>query len=509
MALTVEQLVTRPHLATRVIAGADGVPRTIRWAHACEMADPWSWIGDGDLLMTTGLGVPAAEEAQVEYVERLAAVGAAGVAIGEDMAAPPLQPAMLEAADRCSLPLMLTRYDIPFIALARAVIEANNEVHLARIRQTEDVYEVLRRSSTEGLDLDGLMVALAEVVGCDVTVLDPSTARSVVRGGGLPAGLVEAVRGWAPGEHVEAPVRFQLADVVASAVVVPSPRPTVLVSWSAHGVVPDFTVLRHMAAAAALHQTRQFAERERSMRLGATLLSALLDQRIGGAAGRSQLAASGLGDGDLVLTACAPAADGPDLHLLHHQLGDLEVPHVMLHRPPLTYVLLRADPGVIQGLADALPAGATAGISDAVTSPDEFRTAQRQARWALHRAQERRLLMVHHSDDLGDSVFLPGDRDDSRAAARRVLGAVMEYDAAHDAHLMDSLRVFLVENRSWQRAAARLHVHKQTLVYRMRRIEELTARRLSDTADVAELWLALQAATVSGIVDPRPPGETT
>ena len=180
MALTVEQLVTRPQLATRVIAGADGVPRTIRWAHACEMADPWSWIGDGDLLMTTGLGVPAAEEAQVEYVERLAAVGAAGVAIGEDMAAPPLRPAMLEAADRCSLPLMLTRYDIPFIALARAVIEANNEVHLARIRQTEDVYEVLRRSSTEGLALDGLVVSLAEVVGCDVTVLDPSTARSVV-----------------------------------------------------------------------------------------------------------------------------------------------------------------------------------------------------------------------------------------------------------------------------------------------------------------------------------------
>ena len=109
--------------------------------------------------------------------------------------------------------------------------------------------------------------------------------------------------------------------------------------------------------------------------------------------------------------------------------------------------------------------------------------------------------MLHHSDDLGDSVFLPADRDDGRAAARRVLGAVMEYDAAQGAHLMESLRVFLQENRSWQRAAARLHVHKQTLVYRIRRIEQLTSRSLSDTADVAELWLALQAATASGLVD--------
>jgi purine catabolism regulator len=36
-------------------------------------------------------------------------------------------------------------------------------------------------------------------------------------------------------------------------------------------------------------------------------------------------------------------------------------------------------------------------------------------------------------------------------------------------------------------------VHKQTLVYRMRRVEELTGRRLDRTEDVAELWLALRA----------------
>jgi purine catabolism regulator len=44
-------------------------------------------------------------------------------------------------------------------------------------------------------------------------------------------------------------------------------------------------------------------------------------------------------------------------------------------------------------------------------------------------------------------------------------------------------------------------VHKQTLVYRMRRVETLTSRSLSDTGDVADLWLALQAATSSGLVD--------
>lgn len=501
MSLTVEQLAARPELATRVIAGESGLSRGIEWAHVCELPDPWEWVGDGDLLMTTGLGVPADPDAQVEYVERLAAVGAAGVAIGENMNAPPLDQRMLDAADRHGLPLLLTQREIPFIALARAVAEASAEADLARIHQTEHVYEVLRRSSTEDLDLAALIHALEQVVGCRLFVVDPTSARSLVPGEPVPDPVGKAVKQWRPGTHEEAPATFHLPDAEAAGVVVPSPRPAVLVAWSSAGPLPDSTVLRHMAAATALHQTRLFAERERSLRLGASLLAQLLDQRISAGASRGPLAAAGLGSTGLVLAACVGAPGKDDLHLLHHQLGDAGVPHLMLTRPPVTYLLLRDDPAAVGALTEGLSEGAAVGLSDPATSPGDLPTAQRQARWALHRAQERRLLVLHHSDDLGDSVFLPGDREDSRAAARRVLGPVLAYDETHSAHLMESLRAFLEENRSWQRAAERLHVHKQTLVYRMRRVEELTSRSLSDTADVAELWLALQAATSSGLVE--------
>lgn len=501
MPLTVEQLVSRAPLATRVVAGAVGAWHPIGWAHVCELSDPWHWVGQGDLLMTTGLGIPPSPEGQVAYVERLAVVGAAGVAVGDEMNAPPLHPAMYEAADRHGLPLLLTRRDVPFIAMARAVAEANTEEHLVRIDQTERVYEVLRRSSAEDIDLAGLLRALEAVVGCELCVVDPTTARSLTPADRLPAPLGEVVKSWSPGEQDEAPTMFVLPDARAVGVAVPSPRPAVLVAWTRSETLVDSTVLRHMAAATALHQTRLFAERERSLRLGASLLAQILDQRISAASARGQLAGVGLGDTDLVLAACMGAPEQQDLHLLHHQLGDAAVPHVMLHRPPLTYVLVRDEPTSLEGLAGALPDGATAGVSDPVTSPSELPTAQRQARWALHRAQERRLAVLHHSDELGDSVFLPGDREDSRAAARRVLGPVLAYDDAHRAHLVSSLRVFLQENRSWQRAADLLHIHKQTLVYRMRRVEELTSRSLSDTGDVADLWLALQAATASGLVE--------
>jgi purine catabolism regulator len=69
--------------------------------------------------------------------------------------------------------------------------------------------------------------------------------------------------------------------------------------------------------------------------------------------------------------------------------------------------------------------------------------------------------------------------------------------------LVASLRVFLECNRSWQRASARLGIHKQTLVYRIRRVEELTGRTLAETGDVAELWFALCALEMVQSAHPK------
>ncbi|MCU1653737.1 MAG: hypothetical protein JWQ60_4886, partial [Pseudonocardia sp.] len=62
--------------------------------------------------------------------------------------------------------------------------------------------------------------------------------------------------------------------------------------------------------------------------------------------------------------------------------------------------------------------------------------------------------------------------------------------------LVGSLATFLSCQRSWQRTGRALGVHKQTVLYRMRRVEQLTGRVLAETADLAELWVALQARSL-------------
>lgn len=87
----------------------------------------------------------------------------------------------------------------------------------------------------------------------------------------------------------------------------------------------------------------------------------------------------------------------------------------------------------------------------------------------------------------------PRSVPEARELVTQVLGPVISYDQEHGTDLLASLDVFLACNRSWLAASSHLSVHKQTLVYRMHRIEELTGRRLNDTASVSELWLAMRA----------------
>ena len=136
MSLTVRELTQIPFLRTRMHAGAAGAQRVISWAHVTEMARPWEWLEKGDLLMTVGLGIPLTPADQVAYIESLAAVEVSGLAIGEHMHAPPLSDAMLAAADRRALPILITAFEVPFIQISRTVAAASQPVTRRRASGT-------------------------------------------------------------------------------------------------------------------------------------------------------------------------------------------------------------------------------------------------------------------------------------------------------------------------------------------------------------------------------------
>ncbi|MFD7528152.1 PucR family transcriptional regulator [Streptomyces sp. NPDC059849] len=145
------------------------------------------------------------------------------------------------------------------------------------------------------------------------------------------------------------------------------------------------------------------------------------------------------------------------------------------------------------GLAD--DGRLTLGVSAAVHSPEGLRGALEEARHARRVAAARpgRVCAAGHHELASHVLLLPFVPDDVRRAfTARLLDPLREYDRRHRAELIPTLETFLDCDGSWTRCAARLHLHVNTLRYRVGRIEQLTGRDLSRLEDKLDFFLALR-----------------
>ncbi|MGW0336254.1 PucR family transcriptional regulator [Streptomyces sp. NPDC003011] len=83
--------------------------------------------------------------------------------------------------------------------------------------------------------------------------------------------------------------------------------------------------------------------------------------------------------------------------------------------------------------------------------------------------------------------------DLGRALADRVLGPLLRLEPADRDVLLETLATWLACDGSAQRAGERLYCHRNTVLNRLRRCEQLTGRELARPTDLVEISLALTA----------------
>ncbi|MGQ4388370.1 PucR family transcriptional regulator [Streptomyces sp. SAS_270] len=155
---------------------------------------------------------------------------------------------------------------------------------------------------------------------------------------------------------------------------------------------------------------------------------------------------------------------------------------------------------LLEAVRDPLSAGlddgrVTLGVSAAVHSAEGLRGALEEARHARRVAAARpgRVCAAGHQELASHVLLLPFVPDDVRRAfTARLLDPLRDYDRRHRAELIPTLEAFLDCDGSWTRCAARLHLHVNTLRYRVGRIEQLTSRDLSRLEDKLDFFLALR-----------------
>ncbi|MFF9311773.1 PucR family transcriptional regulator [Streptomyces sp. NPDC014748] len=548
---TLASLVNHSALKLTVRAGGDRLDVPVRWAHVSELADPVPYMEGGELLLITALKLDAEDrEAMRRYVKRLAGAGVVGLGFAVGVNYDEIPAALVEAAEAEGLPLLEVPRRTPFLAISKAVSAA---IAADQYRAVTAGFAAQRELTRQALNSgpEGLLAALAAQVDGWAALYDASGAVVATapewanrRAARLTADVERLRDRPAPASAVvggpDTEDRVELHSIGTGR----RPRAALAVGTAA----PLGTAERY-AVHSAIALLTLTTERSRSLhaaeqRIGAAVLRMLL-------AGQPDHARAVAGDlyGGLldapfrVLVAESASASAARAHADAHARVPAAKPAPAAALPaapggdPLAalaeiveaaaarsgeavlvvpdgerLVVLAGDGSAAAAAcaehAAALEAARAAASEQRAGEEDELvvglsapagpiaaAAAYKQAEQALSVARRRGRVLVEH-EQLASGSVLPLLADDAvRAFADGLLRALYEHDATGRGDLVASLRAWLSRHGQWDAAAADLGVHRHTLRYRMRRVEEILGRSLDDPDVRMELWLALKTTS--------------
>ncbi|SDG21117.1 purine catabolism regulatory protein [Klenkia brasiliensis] len=464
--LTVADIVGAHSLDISVLAGGLGQMREILWAHSCEMADPVEWLGPHELLMTVGLCVPKLAGEQVEFVARLDEAGLAGMVIGDHDVAPKLTGRMLAEADRRQFPILLAGRRTSYAVVARHVAAANTTDQTLQVLALSKLYHLA--ASADG-NATSLVADLAAQLNIGIDVLDQITGLSLLSSA-KPEGSLDGIR-----------------DVVRSYPLEGRHRAQVVLS-EFPGEPLDSFLLVHLLQVLRSAVDRLLDAADRRSEVMARLMHAVLNGTADARALRTFLSPHELSEG-FHLVAVSKAV-GP-----HMARASACLQLSVLVGPGRVHdlALVPADElGSFRGAMDDLVT--TAGISSVFTDIADARAAAVEAGKVLTSTEEAKGWAAYEGSSVSVLTRSKKEADD---IVSRVLGPLAG-DDERSSSLRATLFAYLRNDRRWQDTADELQIHRQTLSYRLKRVQELTGLDLRRSSDLSAAWVAFQAWRLTG-----------
>jgi sugar diacid utilization regulator len=153
-------------------------------------------------------------------------------------------------------------------------------------------------------------------------------------------------------------------------------------------------------------------------------------------------------------------------------------------------------------LAELFPAARVViGVGGTCRDPREVARSYAQAQRTTHTLKRLgRAGTVSAFGDLGILRLLlqVPDLAELRSFAADVLGKLAVHEQEHKSEYLTTLACYFRENNSPQRASRILHVHPNTVAYRVKRIEEITGLRLDNYTDRLIAQVALEILDALG-----------
>lgn len=458
----------------------DRLARTVTGCAPTELMDPTPYLEPDCLLLTSGIALNVHESRTWDaYVERLAQVPVAAIAFATGMAHRLLPPELAAACAAHEVPLLEVPSVVPPLQVDRHVEDVLQAERLAVVNRGWHLADECARLANQGAEVATLLAAIYESVQSPVAVFDafgsviaqypelvtwPTDGSTNARAAlniPLPMGLNRACRLGVMRLGTEPQLEAMLTPV-ASILALQLNR-SVAVDATRHQEIKQLiTACGAWSEATRADVARAFDALDLDRREDTTIILADLSGEHQSASWQLRLAVH-----DLYASVRATELDGRLFAFLQHPrqpfAGVVERVFAIDHTQPLI-------------------------LKDPTRTIDEFRLAVVHAQDLL-RHVDRPTLAPELG--LGAIVTATAGRG-AREAAVRLLDPLVAYDAARGTELIATLRAYLRNDAHATRTCEELFIHRNSLNYRLRKIEGLIRSPLDTVDGQATCLLALR-----------------
>ena len=534
----------------RVVAGFSGLDKVISYVDIMEVPDFAGWLRPNELMITCGYAIKDNPEAQVELVRYLARSGAAGLAVKPGRFLGTMPDGMVQTADKEGLPLIELPIDLPYIEITHPLLSAILNEEVWDLKYEAQVNKKLTELVVRHRGVEPVAQTLSELLKRNVYIVD-EYGNAVAGSSGYPGSFADRQQvqewlnrrvravgpstrpGWSAAER-RRDDSAELFPVKAPGSVSgpPQPKESPILGFIAvdlgekGGLSPaEVSALEQGATVAGLEFSSMNALRETERRVMADFLTELLAGNLASEE-FARAKASGLGIDleqpysliavEAITGARVPRQKGRSLDEADAGLAALVREEgkacgvktvVTAYEPGFVALCLPASgsgPVRVRELAEHVVSrgqrrGQTVmvGVSAAQTGVHGVASGCFQAVHALRLGQIiRDAPSVTFYGEVSAYMLLQNlSRQQLESFWENELG---ELTVTGNRNLVETLRVFLESGGEAKRATARLHVHRNTLRYRLRSIEKKLDCDLKDPDVQLRLRLGIVAGMLTG-----------
>ncbi|MDK1359850.1 PucR family transcriptional regulator ligand-binding domain-containing protein [Arthrobacter sp. zg-Y1219] len=468
MPIYLSDLLAAPGLDLRRHGTAPVAPAPLQWVAVTELEDPFPFLGGGEVVLTTGLRQRTGA-VQRSFVESVHRAGALAIGFGTGLSHAKVPAALIEAADARGLPVFEVPYDTPFVALGKMVADALSADHVTQLRDLLAAHQSLAGALLGGNGLPGLLQELAGLLGNHVA-LHQYGARIFDTGS-------EAGEDSGAASRHRVPIATGLRDRCTLAITEPYRRPD---------------IVAYAQSLISVELSNQARRRARDRAVTGQLLTDVVAGRLTGGDASLRLLGAGISTARRQLTFLVEVASGQVRALPTLPLpAEFDGTGTAVVDGRLVIVVAEGNGPELARILGAYLYGsgltARIGFGGSYAEPAGLRWSYFEAKESLQRGQH-----INEPERLSLTSLLMSGADVPLAdLAAEALDPLTDFDAAHDASLLDTLEQYLGLNGSVAAVADALGLHRNTVRYRLGQITELTGYDPAITADRVHLFLAL------------------